>query len=534
MTSRRHARPRGLRRRPTPTAARDELRGARRARRRASSRAPRRGDHRVGGRRPSASGSASPPRWPTRCSRTWPRRVAPGRRRGVPRHRLPLRRDARHPRRGRGDAAGQPASTSRPSRRVAEQDAEYGQDLFDRDPDLCCALRKVEPLERALAGVRRLGHRAAPRRDADPGERARSSAGTTSKRQGQGLPARPLDRRTTSTPTSPSTTCWSTRCCTTATPRSAAGRAPAASRRARTRAAAAGPAPARPSAASTSEPHPTTAPPSRQRRRRPGTTRGGPSHDRSRPGGPRPRQPRPPLGPDDQGPRRRGPRRCAPTCASSRRSSSWPSRPSRRSSTGSCKAGYDEIVVVPLLLTEAYHAKVDVPARDRRGHRTARGPRDPRHRACSAWSRCSSRCSTVGCARRSATPGSASSTRWCSPRPAPRTSSPTRPSPGSPGCGAPGTSCPPSRRSPRPLRPATGEAVRAVPGRGPPPHRGRLAVPGAGLPAGPGRRAGPRGRRGRRVGAARRRPGGGPDDPGALRRRRRGARPGLTASGACC
>ena len=31
------------------------------------------------------------------------------------------------------------------------------------------------------------------------------------------------------------------------------------------------------------------------------------------------------------------------------------------------KAGHDEIVVVPLLLTEAYHAKVDVPERDRRG-----------------------------------------------------------------------------------------------------------------------------------------------------------------------
>ena len=31
-------------------------------------------------------------------------KVAPGHRRGVPRHRLPLRRDDRHPRRGRGDA----------------------------------------------------------------------------------------------------------------------------------------------------------------------------------------------------------------------------------------------------------------------------------------------------------------------------------------------------------------------------------------------------------------------------------------------
>jgi phosphoadenosine phosphosulfate reductase len=34
---------------------------------------------------------------------------------------------------------------------VAEQDAAEGPDLFARDPDRCCALRKVEPLERGLA-----------------------------------------------------------------------------------------------------------------------------------------------------------------------------------------------------------------------------------------------------------------------------------------------------------------------------------------------------------------------------------------------
>jgi phosphoadenosine phosphosulfate reductase len=37
-----------------------------------------------------------------------------------------------------------------PAQSVAEQDAQYGPRLHDRDPDLCCALRKVEPLERAL------------------------------------------------------------------------------------------------------------------------------------------------------------------------------------------------------------------------------------------------------------------------------------------------------------------------------------------------------------------------------------------------
>ncbi len=41
-----------------------------------------------------------------------------------------------------------------PMRTVAEQDAEHGPRLHDRDPNLCCALRKVEPLERGLAPYR--------------------------------------------------------------------------------------------------------------------------------------------------------------------------------------------------------------------------------------------------------------------------------------------------------------------------------------------------------------------------------------------
>ena len=40
--------------------------------------------------------------------------------------------------------------TLTPKLTVAEQDAEYGPDLHDRDPDLCCSLRKVEPLNRGL------------------------------------------------------------------------------------------------------------------------------------------------------------------------------------------------------------------------------------------------------------------------------------------------------------------------------------------------------------------------------------------------
>ena len=62
-----------------------------------------------------------------------------------------------------------------PSRTVAEQDAELGPRLYQRNPDLCCYLRKVEPLERALGrydawitGVRR--DETVDRRDARPVE----------------------------------------------------------------------------------------------------------------------------------------------------------------------------------------------------------------------------------------------------------------------------------------------------------------------------------------------------------------------------
>ncbi|MFI6348391.1 phosphoadenylyl-sulfate reductase [Streptomyces sp. NPDC050560] len=42
--------------------------------------------------------------------------------------------------------------TLTPRRTVAEQDAEFGPKLHDRDPDLCCAMRKVAPLKEGLEG----------------------------------------------------------------------------------------------------------------------------------------------------------------------------------------------------------------------------------------------------------------------------------------------------------------------------------------------------------------------------------------------
>ena len=42
--------------------------------------------------------------------------------------------------------------TVEPEHSVEEQDAEHGPELFARHPDRCCFLRKVRPLDRALAG----------------------------------------------------------------------------------------------------------------------------------------------------------------------------------------------------------------------------------------------------------------------------------------------------------------------------------------------------------------------------------------------
>src|SRR5436853_1907521 len=49
---------------------------------------------------------------------------------------------------------------------VAEQAVVYGDRLYARDPDLCCRLRKVEPLRQALKGFD--GWMSALRRDQSP------------------------------------------------------------------------------------------------------------------------------------------------------------------------------------------------------------------------------------------------------------------------------------------------------------------------------------------------------------------------------
>ena len=50
------------------------------------------------------------------------------------------------------DRLGITVETLRPRRTVAEQAVDQGAELWLREPDACCGLRKVEPLERALDG----------------------------------------------------------------------------------------------------------------------------------------------------------------------------------------------------------------------------------------------------------------------------------------------------------------------------------------------------------------------------------------------
>ena len=81
-----------------------------------------------------------------------------------------------------------------PEQTVAEQDATWGKDLFARDPDRCCALRKVAPARQGPGAVRRLGQRTAARRLAGARRTRRSCPGTR-REVDQDRADRHLDRR---------------------------------------------------------------------------------------------------------------------------------------------------------------------------------------------------------------------------------------------------------------------------------------------------------------------------------------------------
>ena len=172
MTHRHHGRPRLH---AAPDTDGPQPRGAARAGlpRRCRARARARPRTSSSGRWPrSASGSASPRRWATPCSPTSPRRSLPGVDVVFLDTGYHFAETIGTARRRRRDHAGQPDHRSRRCRPSPSRTPTYGKDLFKRDPDLCCALRKVQPLAEALAGVRRLGDRAAPRRDPQPRDRA--------------------------------------------------------------------------------------------------------------------------------------------------------------------------------------------------------------------------------------------------------------------------------------------------------------------------------------------------------------------------
>ena len=140
-----------------------------------------------------------------------------------------------------------------PLRTVEEQNAEHGEKLHDRDPNQCCALRKVEPLERGLAPY--TAWVTGMRREDAPTRTDITVVGWDAKRDKVKLnPLAAWTQEQTSTRTWRRTTSCSTRCARPATRRSAAPRARVRWRPVRTLVRAAGPARARSNAGCTREP----------------------------------------------------------------------------------------------------------------------------------------------------------------------------------------------------------------------------------------------------------------------------------------
>ena len=101
--------------------------------------------------RPSASTSPSPVSMGDEVLVHLVGTTDPRRRRVLPRHRLPLRRDPRHPRRLRGHAADPDPDHPAAADRRRSRTRSTAPKLHDRDPDRAARMRKVEPLNRALS-----------------------------------------------------------------------------------------------------------------------------------------------------------------------------------------------------------------------------------------------------------------------------------------------------------------------------------------------------------------------------------------------
>ena len=95
---------------------------------------------------------------------------------------------------------GLPGAVARPAGRS------HGDALWERNPTLCCAIRKVGPLATGARRSRRLDHGHAPRAVRHACRRAEARLGRSA-RAVEGEPARRLDATTTSGRTSASATC---------------------------------------------------------------------------------------------------------------------------------------------------------------------------------------------------------------------------------------------------------------------------------------------------------------------------------------
>ena len=152
-------------------------------------------------------------RWATRCSSHLAGRGRARRRRALPRHRLPLRRDARHPRRRTTPTTDvDAASTSCRCRRSPSRTPSTASELLRPRPEPVLRAAqgraaRARPCAATTAWVTGLRREEAPTRAEHPGRRLGRQA-----RHGQAQPARRLDRGRRGRATSRSTGCWSTRC----------------------------------------------------------------------------------------------------------------------------------------------------------------------------------------------------------------------------------------------------------------------------------------------------------------------------------
>ena len=112
----------------------------------------------------------------------------------------------RHPRRGRPRPTTSTSCPVPPRSTVAEQDAEHGPGPVRPRPRPVLRAAQGRAARARARAVRRLGHRPAPRRVADPGEHPGRRLGRASGRRSRSRRS-PAGRRTTWTRTSPSTAC---------------------------------------------------------------------------------------------------------------------------------------------------------------------------------------------------------------------------------------------------------------------------------------------------------------------------------------